>query len=211
VAVAALESQGVTFPPGIDPADVSAHYFSNGANTKTYGADFTLDYRNDFGGAGTVDWDAEANWTHTEVTRVGQDTNGKALLSLQGIAYLTTAQPQSKIIVGGTWNDHGWLATLHEIRYGKSTFQDTFYAGPNIYSNSVFYQSVDPPRYVTNLSIGYQWALGFQWIVGADNLFDIYPKELPPGERYIGAARFDTNTGVSIDGGYYYTRVSYNF
>lgn len=211
VAVAALESQGVTFPPGIDPADVSAHYFSNGANTKTYGADFTLDYRSDFGGAGTVDWDAEANWTHTEVTRVGQDTNGKALLSLQGIAYLTTAQPQSKIIVGGTWNDHGWLATLHEIRYGKSIFQDTFYAGRNIYSNTVFYQSVDPPRYVTNLSIGYQWALGIQWIVGADNLFDIYPKELPPAERYIGAARFDTNTGVSIDGGYYYTRLTYNF
>jgi hypothetical protein len=56
VAVTALENQGVTFPPGIDPADVSASYFSNGADTKTYGAD------------------------------------------------LTTAQPESKVILGGTWH-----------------------------------------------------------------------------------------------------------
>ncbi len=75
----------------------------------------------------------------------------------------------------------------------------------------MFYESVNPARYVTNLSIGYQWALGLQWVVGADNVFDVYPKALPPGERYIGAAKFDTNTGVSIDGGYYYTRLSYNF
>ncbi len=101
VAVAALESQGVTFPPGIDPADVSAFYFSNGADTKTYGAELTLDYRSDLGGAGTIEWDAAANWTHTEVTRVADDTNGQSLLSAQGVANLTTAQPQSKIIVGG--------------------------------------------------------------------------------------------------------------
>ena len=211
VAVTALENQGVTFPPGIDPADVSASYFSNGADTKTYGADLTLDYRSDFGNAGTVDWDAAANWTHTEVTRIGLDTNGNPLLTAQGVANLTTAQPESKIIVGGTYKNRGWLTTLHEIRYGQSAFKDTFYAGPNIYSNSVFYNSIDPPRYVTNLEIGYQWAVGFQWVIGANNLFDIYPKELPPGERYIGAARFDSNTGVGIDGGFYYTRVSYSF
>lgn len=210
-AVAALESQGVTFPPGIDPADVSASYFSNGADTKTYGVDFTLSYRSDFGGAGAIDWDAEANWTHNEVTRVGLDNNGQPLLNAQGAAYLTSAQPESKIILGGTYKIRGWLTTLHEIRYGKSVFQDTFYSGPNIYSNAVFYDSINIPRYVTNLEFGYQWGLGLQWVIGADNLFNVYPKELPPGERYIGAARFDGNTGLGIDGGYYYTRVTYSF
>jgi iron complex outermembrane recepter protein len=211
IAVAALESQGVTFPPGIDPADVSAVYFSNGADTKTYGADFTLGYRSDLGGVGTVDWDAEANWTHTEVTRIGLDNNGNPLLNAQGVAYLTSAQPQSKIILGGTWRNSGWVATLHEIRYGQSIFQDTFFAGPDIFSNKVFYESIDPPRYVTNLEFGYRWAVGLEWVAGAANLFNVYPKELPPAERYLGAARFDGNTGIGIDGGYYYTRVSFGF
>jgi iron complex outermembrane recepter protein len=211
VAVTALEKQGVTFPPGIDPADVSASYFSNGADTKTYGADLTLNYRSDFGNAGTIDWDVEANWTHTEVTRIGVDANDNPLLNAQGVANLTTAQPESKVILGETYKNRGWLTTLHEIRYGQSTFKDTFYAGPNIYSNTVFYNSADPPRYVTNLEIGYQWAARFRWAIGANNLFDIYPKELPSAERYVDAGRFDRNTGVGIDGGYYYTRVSYSF
>jgi iron complex outermembrane recepter protein len=211
VAVSALESQGVTFPPGIDPADVSAFYFSNGADTKTYGVDFTADYRTSIGEAGHIDWDAEANWTHTQVTRIGLDENRNPLLNLQGVANLTTAQPESKVILGGVWSNHGYSATLHEIRYGTSIFQDTYYAGPNIFSNKVFYRSVDPARYVTNLEAAYKWTSGFQWIVGANNLFNAYPKALPAQNRYIGAARFDGNTGLGIDGGYYYTRLSFKF
>jgi len=34
---------------------------------------------------------------------------------------------------------------------------------------------------------------------------------LPPANRYIGAALYDAFTGVGIDGGYYYTRLSYRF
>ncbi len=210
-AVDALEAQGVTFPPGIDPADVSAVYFSNGADTKTYGTDFTADYRSDFGTAGTVDWDAEANWTHTEVTRVGLDNNGNPLLNAQGIAALTSEQPESKIIVGGVWNRAGWIATLHEIRYGRSYSLDTYYAGPNIFSTTVFYDSINNARYVTNLEGGYEWSFGLRWTIGVDNLFNKTPEVLPAANRYIGAAIYDTTSGVGIDGGYYYTRLTYSF
>jgi iron complex outermembrane receptor protein len=210
-AIDALEGQGVTFPPGIDPADVSANYFSNGADTKTYGADFTADYSTALGAYGTINWDAAANWTHTEVTSVGLDNNGNPLLNAQGISYLTSDQPESKIIIGGTWTLSGWLLNLHEYRYGRSTVLDTYYAGPNIFSTTVFYESVNNARYETNLEGGYQWSSGFKWVVGADNLFNKTPELLPAENRYIGAARFDTNSGVGINGGYYYTRVSYSF
>ena len=211
-AVSTLENyEGITFPVGIDPADVSAQYFSNGADTKTYGLDFTADYRTDLGAAGSIDWDAEANWNHNQVTKVDDDLNGNPLLNAQGIAFLTTAQPQSKIILGGVWKSQGFSVTLHEVRYGQSTFQETFYQGPNIYSNSVFYRHENPARYITNIEAGYTWDFGLQWVVGANNLFDIYPSQLPVALRYIGAAQYDGNTGVSIDGGYYYTRLSYKF
>jgi iron complex outermembrane receptor protein len=186
-------------------------YFSNGADTKTYGADFTSDYRSDFGDGGSVDWDFSANYNHTEVTRVGLDANGNPLLNAQTIAYLSSDSPQSKIIVGGTYHLGGWLMSLHEIRYGKSVAQDTFYSGPNIYSIAVFYESVKKPKHVTNLETGYHWESGFQWVIGAVNLFNVYPKRLPPGEAYLGASIYDTSTGLGIDGGYYYTRLTYKF
>lgn len=209
-AINALEANGVMFPPGINPADVTAVLFSNGADTKTYGLDLTADYRSDFGNAGTVDWDAAINYNRTLLTRLGLDGNGNPLLDAQQIAQLTSESPQSKIIVGGTWKRAGLTASLHEIRYGKSVALDQYYTGPNAFSITTLYESVNPPKYVTNLELGYAWT-GFQWVVGANNLFNVYPKELPPAQRYIGASRYDGYTGVGINGGYYYTRLTYSF
>jgi iron complex outermembrane receptor protein len=209
-AINALEANGVTFPPGINPANVTAVFFSNGADTKTYGVDLTADYRSDFGAGGTVDWDAAFNYNRTILTRLGLDGNGNPLLDAQQIAYLTSASPQSKIIVGGTWKDAGFIASLHEIRYGKSAPLDQYYTGPNAFSITTFYESVNQPKYVTNLELGYQWR-GLQWVVGANNLFNVYPKELPPAQRYIGAALYDGYTGLGINGGFYYTRLTYKF
>jgi len=210
-AIAALAANGITLPAGIDPADVSAVYFSNGVDTKTYGIDVTADYRSDFGDWGVVDWDGGANYNRTEITRIGLDGNGNPLLNAQGISYLTSDSPESKIVIGGIWSRSGWLASLHEVRYGKSSVQDSYYSGPNAFSTTVFYNSENPAKYITNLEAGYKWTSGFQWVVGAVNLFDTYPKLLPPAQRYIGASKYDANTGVGIDGGYYYTRVSFKF
>ncbi len=211
IAIAALEGENITLPPGIDPADVSTNYFSNGADTKTYGVDATADYRTDLGNAGSIDWDAEANWTHTEVTSIGEDTLGAPLLNAQNIATITSAQPESKIIVGGIWALSGWSVNLHELRYGSSYSLDTYFAGPNEFSTTVFYNSVNNARYETNLELGYQWSFGLKWAIGARNLFNKTPEVLPAANRYIGAAIYDTNTGVGIDGGYYYTRITYSF
>jgi iron complex outermembrane receptor protein len=209
-AINALEANGVTFPPGIDPANVTAVFFSNGADTKTYGVDLTADYRTDLGAAGSVDWDAAFNYNRTILTRLGLDGNGNPLLDAQQISWLTSASPRSKIIVGGTWKNAGFSASLHEIRYGKSAPLDQYYTGPNAFSITTFYESVNQPKYVTNLELGYEWR-GLQWAVGANNLFNVYPKELPPAQRYIGTALYDGYTGLGINGGYYYTRLTYKF
>ena len=209
-AINPLEQNGVSFPPGIDPADVTAVFFSNGADTKTYGVDLTADYRTDLGSAGSIDWDAAFNYNRTLLTRIGLDGNGNPLLDAQQAAYLTSDSPESKIIVGGTWKDSGLLVGLHEIRYGKTVALDEYYTGPNAFSIQTFYSSVNPPKYVTNFEVGYAWG-GLQWTLGANNLFNEYPKALPLANRYLGAAKYDAFTGVGIDGGYYYTRVTYSF
>jgi iron complex outermembrane recepter protein len=209
-AINALEQNGVSFPPGINPADVTAVFFSNGADTKTYGVDLTADYRSDFGSAGAVDWDAAINYNRTLLTRIGLDGNGNPLLDAQQAAYLTSDSPESKIILGGTWKSSGFQVGLHEIRYGKTVALDQYYTGANAFSITNFYTSVDSPKYVTNLELGYAWS-SFQWTLGANNLFNEYPKQLPLANRYLGAAKYDAFTGLGIDGGYYYTRLIYSF
>jgi iron complex outermembrane recepter protein len=209
-AINALAANGVVLPPGIDPADVTAVFFSNGADSKTYGVDLTADYRTDFGAGGSVDWDTAVNYNRTLLTRVGLDGNGNPLLDAQQIANLTSNSPESKIIVGGTWKKSGFIVSAHEFRYGKSVSLDQYYSGPNAFSLTTLYTSVNEPKYVTNLETGYQWS-GFQWVVGANNLFNVYPKKLPPINRYIGAAQYDGFTGIGINGGYYYSRLTYSF
>jgi iron complex outermembrane recepter protein len=209
-AIRALEANGVTFPPGVNPADVTAVFFSNGADTKTYGIDLTADYHSDFGDAGVVDWDLAANYNRTLLTRLGLDGNGNPLLDAQQIAYLTSVSPESKIIAGGVWKIHNLTAALHEVRYGKSFALDQFYTGPNAFSITTFYPSVDPPKYTTNLELGYGWS-GFQWVIGANNLFNEYPRKLPAAQRYLGSTLYDSYTGLGINGGYYYTRLTYSF
>jgi len=102
------------------------------------------------------------------------------------------------------------LVGVHEIRYGKTVALDQYYTGANAFSITHVYTSVNSPKYVTNLEAGYAWG-GLQWTLGANNLFNVYPKELPLANRYLGAARYDAFTGVGIDGGYYYTRATYSF
>ena len=185
-------------------------FFSNGADTRTYGLDFTSDYHTDLGGSGAIDWDLSVNFNHTDITRIGLDGNGKPLLDPSQVADLTTNSPRSKVILGGTWSSGVWLASVHEIRYGTSVSLDQFYTGPEAFSITDFYRSINGPKYVTNVEFGLHLN-GFEWVLGADNLFDEYPKLLPPANRYIGAALYDAYTGLGINGGYYYTRLSYHF
>lgn len=209
-AIDALAANGVVLPPGINPSDVTAVFFSNGADTKTYGVDATADYRTDLGSAGSVDWDLALNYNRTLLTRLGLDGNGNPLLDAQQISDLTSTPPESKIIVGGTWKRSGWSASLHEFRYGKSVRLDQYYSGPNAFSITTLYESVNQPRYVTNFEAAYELG-GFQVAVGANNLFNVYPKRLAPTNAYLGAAIYDNYTGLGINGGYYYTRLTYKF
>jgi iron complex outermembrane recepter protein len=211
VALSALAANGITLPSGLDTADVSARYFSNGIDTLTQGFDFTADYRSDFGRWGVIDWDLGLNLNRTRLTRLGLDGNGNPLLNAQGIGVYTSETPRSKIIAGGVWRNNEWDVILHEKRYGTSSGEDTYEAGPDIFSTTVFYHSVDPPRYLTDLEVGYQFTARFRWALGANNLLNAYPKGLPADVRYLGAPQYDEFTGAGINGGYYYTRLTYKF
>ncbi|MGI4799657.1 MAG: TonB-dependent receptor domain-containing protein, partial [Janthinobacterium lividum] len=212
-AIDALEAQGITIASNVIPDNVSAQYFSNGASTRTRGLDLTAGYRTPFGANGRygrIDWDASANFTDTKVTRVGLDGNGNPLLSLQGIGYLSTSFPRSKVIVGGRWAHNKWDFALHEIRWGHAVSQLQYTEGVNAYSNSTFYEFVDQPRYQTDIAFGYQMTPRLHATLGANNLFNAYPSEVPSFTRTYGIELYDTGVEqIGINGGYYYLSLDF--
>ncbi len=211
-AIDALESQGITLPSGIVPADVSAQYFANAASTHTHGVDIAWNYRTDFNRWGHVDWDASLNLNETKVTHVSDDSNGNPLLNAQGEGYLSTYFPKNKLIFGGHWFYKKVDVALHEIRWGSAESQLQYTSGANAYSDAVFDGFEITPQWVTNIQVGYQVLPRLHLAIGADNLFDAYPREIPPDTQYLGVYKYDyTVEQVGISGGFYYLQANLTF
>jgi iron complex outermembrane receptor protein len=209
-AIKALTAAGISLPSGL--SSVSANYFANGVETRTRGLDLVAGYPTNLGSAGRIDWDVSANINNSKVTKVANDRNGRPLLNAQQVGYLTTATPKNKLIVGGAWNLNQWSVSLHATRYGKTATESTFYAGPNIYSTSVFNHIENAPKTVTDLELRYAVTKKLQLAAGANNLFDVYPSKVPAISRYLGVYQYDTAAAqIPFGGGYYYVRANYKF
>ncbi|MBW6531392.1 TonB-dependent receptor [Sphingomonas sp. RRHST34] len=207
-ALDALALQGVTLPAGLAPESTAVQYYANGVRTRTRGLDLTLRYRAALADGATLDADLAATAGRTAVTRVGRDELGRALLDAQGIGYLTTAYPASRVIAGGAVATSRWDVTLHELRYGAARSQLTFYAGPDAFSTERFRDFTSAARWVTNVELGLRLAGSLHAAIGASNLFDAYPSSLLAANSYIGAMRYDlASQQLGQDGGFYYLRL----
>ncbi len=208
-AIDALEAQGIAIPANIIPADVSAQYFANPASTRTRGIDITGTYRTPINQDAHIDWDVALNINETTVSDIAKDRNGNALLNAQGIAYLSTYFPKNKLIIGGHAFYKRFDLAWHEIRFGSAESQLQFTSGPNAFSNTIFQPFQNTPQWVTNVQVGYQVTPALRLALGANNLFNAYPREIPLDTRYLGAYRYDyTVEQVGINGGFYYLQAN---
>ena len=137
----AIGLTGASLPVNIQANDVSAFYFSNGASTRTQGADVNVNYVTRLHDYGTIYWTAGVDLNRTRLTHLGDDTNGNPLLSAAGISNLTTEFPRSKILLNAFWRLGKWDVNLRQTRYGetKAALQYQDQAPPALqFSNTVF-------------------------------------------------------------------------
>nr|WP_220791996.1 TonB-dependent receptor [Gluconacetobacter azotocaptans] len=209
-AIEALELNGFTIPSGISSKAVTAQYYANAASTRTRGLDITANYLTHLGRFGQINWDLAANFNQTNIRHVGTDGNGNALLNLQQQAYITSYTPRNRLIFGGVWHYGKMDFSVHEIRSGRATSQLSYYTGPNAYSNTQFMRFVNPPRYETNLVIGYQLTPRWRVALGANNVGNAKQKKIPAEFRYLGAYAYDVNIEqIGYNGGFYYFQVNF--
>ena len=169
-------------------------FFVNDFDTTTTGFDLVTSYDSDhFGGKTT--YSLAANWNKTEV-----DDFTPGIITPVRIRKLEESLPRTK----------GYLSVNHQ--------REVFQANARVnYYGSFFEDHLDDgglpleegSAVTVDAEIGWRFASGLYFNVGAQNLFDTVPDESPYGG--IAGSKYPVHAPYGINGGFYYARVGYKF
>jgi iron complex outermembrane receptor protein len=195
---------------GLNPQQ-AAFFYVNGADTRTRGLDFVVDYRKNFDVAGEFRWTLSANFNTTKFLRITPPppslaAAGLVLVDRQRIGDFTVGNPKNKFIFGTNWKIWRFDSTLRLTRYGKAVSTASVAAGGAPFDETV------APALITDLDVTFKVTEKLGITAGANNLFNVYPDVVIPGNR--GATAFTYYNQYSPfgqSGGFYYTRISYQF
>jgi iron complex outermembrane receptor protein len=196
----------------------SARFFVNGIDTRTRGLDIVGSYRLPDMGLGRFTLTAGYNYNKTTITdrAVLPSLPGLVLFARPESTRLTNGQPRSKINLGLDWSAGIFAATARTNRYGSVFIPGTdlniatpIGAAPNDITLS--------PRWITDLEIRVQpfgEEAGFEFALGSNNIFDVYPDRLPAGGVF-GLNNFflaySSFSPFGFNGRYIYGRVAVEF
>ncbi|MEO8300739.1 MAG: TonB-dependent receptor, partial [Rhizomicrobium sp.] len=188
----------------------------NGISTLTQGVDVSANYLTDFEEFGSVNWTLAGNYNDTAISRIIPTPTalgpGVSLFDQTARSYLTHANPKEKIGLSALWNLNAWSVNLRETFYGPTSVDQS----PD---GAVYYNQKVSSTAITDLEINYDYLESWTVSFGANNLFDQRPEvigvvpgdptTLQDGSNIVGAP-----LGISpygINGGYYYTRLTFKF
>jgi iron complex outermembrane receptor protein len=188
----------------------------NGISTLTQGVDVSANYLTDFGNLGSVNWTLAGNYNDTSISKIIATPPalgpGVQLFDQTARSYLTHANPKEKISLSALWSLDPWSVNIRETFYGPTSSDQT----PD---GSVYYTNKVSSTAITDLEIDYNYLENWTISFGANNLFDQRPEAigvvpgdpttLQDGGNIVGAPLSVSPYG--INGGFYYTRLSFKF
>ena len=200
----------------LDPTvtQTGAAIFLNGISTLTQGVDLSANYLTDFGDWGSVSWTLAGNYTDISISKIiptpATFATGVTLFSQTSQTLLTHANPKEKVSLGAQWSLDDFSVNLRETLYGP-TSADYSPNGGTYYTNKV------GTRAITDAEVSYRFLEAWNISFGANNLFDERPEGVAPlnattltnGGNIVNAPLSISPYGTN--GGFYYTRLSFNF
>lgn len=215
----AITAHGNTLDTGISYAGIAV--FTNGVDTRTEGAELTVNYASDFGNMGHVEWTGGLNYNKTTVTKLlplpAQDFSSApgiitqtSLLSPSALSSLTTATPREKLVGNAYWTLGKWSVNLRDTIYGDTSELAT--------TSNITTDLKIGVTSITDLSGGYKVTDAIKLQLGANNLFDKKPPTVPNlvalNKPANGGNVWNAPMAFSpwgINGGYYYARLTLSF
>ena len=220
----AIAAHGNILDPSVSYVGIAV--FTNGANTRTQGAELTANYASDFGDLGHVDWSAAVNYNETKITKLkalpaqvaNPAQNQSTLLSPTAFSTLTQGSPRQKAVLGAYWTKGKFSVNLRESFYGSvSSIIDFSGAGSDPEARKFTVGSTG----ITDLDVGYNITDQLKVNIGANNLLNKRPPGVPNVPDGAGGVRPLSGNNVygepaqfspyGINGGYYYGRITFNF
>lgn len=194
--VQALEDAGIE---GIQ----RVRFFQNGIETETTGVDVVSRYDFDLGDWGEFGVTAAFNWSEVEVTAVPENevVPGLTLFSRDRQLTFEEAAPETKLVLSGDWAFKAADVNLRATHYGDvvdpSNNPDNDFT---LDAEWIIDASVDV-EVTDQISVG----------VGADNLFDQYPRMTPDNQSFNGIFPYSTRSPYGFAGRFLYARASYSW
>ena len=202
------------------PTVTAARFFINGIDTRTRGLDLVATYRPSLDFA-RVSLTGGLNLNKTKITRQAAAPGPLAaipdlvLFGRRESKRLTHGQPRNKLNFSADV-ERDWLGgTLRVTRYGKVLAAD----------NDPFNDVPMSPKIITDLELRVSpFGERATFALGGNNIFDVYPDNVPRGRMIDPATGLERNQGVTnyvtpfsafspfgFNGRYLYGRLSVNF
>jgi iron complex outermembrane recepter protein len=211
IVTTAILAHGNILDPTVSQTGVAL--FVNGISTLTQGIDLSVNYLTDFGDWGSVNWTVAGNYNDTSISnQIATPTLllPQSLFSQTSTSLLTRASPKEKVGFNALWSLDAWSVNLRETFYGPTS---AFYS-PN---GGQYYLNEVGTTAITDLEIDYHYLESWTFAFGANNLLDKNPgarvvvnnTTLSDASNVVGGP-----LGISpygINGGFYYTRLTFNF
>ncbi len=183
----------------------AARFYINGIKSRTRGLDIVANYRLATPDAGVFNFGLAANFNDIDVLRVPTSTATlnpvPTLFARSRILTLEEGTPGTKIIGSVDW-ERG--------RAGLS-LRGTYYASVTQPSNTPASDLFTGNKFVVDLEARYEILDGVRLAVGADNLFDVYPDQVPAALNTSGVTAFPFYSPFGFNGRYVYARLGLSF
>lgn len=216
----------------LDPtarASISVSIFNNALETETSGVDWVTTLSQRFGW-GSVDWTMAANYNKTEVLSAKSapaELGGAVMYSPSTLLNLEMDNPLWRLNLGARVGFGDFNLAIQQMFYGPQysvtttsglpaavvSTLDTVALGP-----TTFYKSEIGVLNMTNVELSYQASEGLSFSLGADNIFNQYPDEVPDAvwnfneERYNNTNRqYLLGSPVGYFGMRWFAKVAYNY
>jgi iron complex outermembrane recepter protein len=183
-----------------------ARFFINGVDTTTKGVDIVAHYPwvTD---AGRFDFTLTANFNNTDVTKVPTTAPLEALnpppplFARINVLTFEEGNPKNKFGAQASWQLERFGATLRATRYGE-------YLTPG---TTAAFDFRDGATTLVDIEGRFGITTHLKAAIGADNVFDQYPKDYPPSLNTTGNAAFSNYSPFGRTGRFVYGRLNYDF
>ncbi len=195
------------------PDTAFVQYFANQASTRTRGVDIVADWSQRLAQYGTLGITAGFNYNKTVITKQNQPPEALTSLPPAGSNLvffgraaqgdMTVNQPNTKLILGAKYHIGPVRLSVTNTRYGSYSYVRSQQPAQDLKFGAKWLTDVEGTLSVTS---------AFDVTLGAVNVFNVYPDKNGPIDAATGSNGLRYGPApFAPTGGFYYTKLAYNF